>query len=223
MKLKTVSLLRHIINVNISIILILMAIGGIIGIYFSSSYIQLYYYYIPRYNSTYNMITGCLLNNTNCNKLSCYEPFYKNCISAGIFAVLMSIIPIIAITMLLIIVITNCGKYHQHALINKNKNDNDNETILNDLNCNINGDEFHTIDLNDNEYELHTINRPQINNDHPTVMLESSDTIKLSSSSGSSSGTSTTKANVSLEYNESQNDNTFISEIEKTGNMSYSG
>jgi len=51
-------------------------------------------------------------------------------------------------------------------------------------------------------------------------MLESSDTVKLSSSS---SGASTTKANVSLEYSKTQIDGSFMSEIEKTGNMSYSG
>jgi len=144
MKLKTVSRLRHILNVTISIILILMALGGIIGIYFASSYIQLYHYYMPRYSLTYNMTTGCSLNNTNCDKLSCHEPFYKNCVSAGIFAVLLSIIPIIAITMVIIIIITNCGKRYSHELIN----DDPNGTKINNLN--INGDEFHTIDLNDN-------------------------------------------------------------------------
>jgi len=222
MKIKTVSRLRKIVGVIGAILLILIAITCIIGTYFIGSYIQLHYYYIPKYNSTYNMITGCLLNNTDCNKLSCHEPFYKNCVSSGVFAVLMSIIPIIMIAAMLMIIVANCCGCSRKPL-NKNEtnNNNKNEKKINNPICNINGDEYHTVDLNENEHALQTMyGKSQIDNNQTIVSIDSNEIVKLSSSS---SETSTTKANVSLEYNESQNDNTFISEIEKTGNMSYSG
>ena len=218
MKLKMVSRLRNILGITGTIILILVAVGCIVGTYFIGSYIQLYYYYMPRYNSTYNMITGCSLNNTYCSKLSCYEPFYKNCVGSGIFAVLMSILPITMITMILIIIMINCCGCNKRKLTYRNETKN--ESNINNLNCNINDEEFHTIDLNDNKHELQTIcGETEINNNQTLITLDSNETIKLSSSSE----ISTTKANVSLEYSKSQNDDPFISEIEKTGNMSYSG
>ena len=119
-------------DILFTIMIATIALATIPESYFMGAYVA---YSYTNTSGLYNMSDGCLLTMPNCNPTYaiCHDPFYSECVSAGIIGILLGSI----INTLFCVVVWYIYLSVMHPLSHKNTNEEHNININNVFNTTI--------------------------------------------------------------------------------------